>query len=245
MKYAALLALLFANAASAGGLDDLRTALATLQGQGSLRGSFEARQFKQEEGKGKVPESASATAQVEEDATGLQVRWDRATLKRANDEAHPPKGVKKSELLSTVIGSSSALRVAGAVNYASALLRALDGAQLRSERADTYQGKPVRVLDLSLVEEAPNDEHISMKESTHLAQVWLGADNLPVAASISHKRKAKVMVFLSFEQQAKEDYVFSMVNNRLVVLKRDEQGTAKGLGSDTQYRNTFTFTPKA
>jgi hypothetical protein len=33
--------------------------------------------------------------------------------------------------------------------------------------------------------------------------------------------------------------------NRLVVLKRGEQGTARGLGSDAQYRNTYSFTPKA
>jgi hypothetical protein len=245
MRYAALLALLLSNAAFANGLDDLRAALSPLQGQGTVRGTFEARQFKQEvDKKDKAPENASASAQVEEDATGLQVRWDRGTLKRAADESSPPKGVKRSESLSTLIGTSSALRVANVVNYAPAFLRALDGAQLKSERTDTYLGKPARLLELTLVERAPDDEHVSMKENTHTAQVWLGADNVPLAASVTHKRKAKVMVFLSFEQQAREDFVFSVVANRLVVLKREEQGTAKGIGSDAQYRNTYSFTPK-
>jgi hypothetical protein len=246
MKYAALLVLLLSNAAFANGLDDLRTALGPLQGQGSVRGTFEGRQFKQEiDKKDKAPENATASAQVEEDATGLQVRWDRATLKRAAEESSPPKGAKRSESLSTLIGTSSALRVANLVNYAPAFLRSLDGAQLKSERTDSYQGRPARVLELSLVEREPDDEHVSMKENAHTAQVWLGADNVPLAATVTHKRKAKVMVFLSFEQQAKEDFVFSVVANRLVVLKRDEQGTAKGIGSDAQYRNTYSFTPKA
>lgn len=35
-----------------------------------------------------------------------------------------------------------------------------------------------------------------------------------------------------------------IVNNRLVVLKRDEQGSSKGFGSETRYRNTYTFTPR-
>jgi hypothetical protein len=245
MRYAALLALLFSSAAFASGLDDMRAGLAMLQGQGTVRGTFDALQSKQEmEGK-KAPESASASAQVEEDGSALVVRWDRATIKRANDEANPPKGGKRSELLSTLVGTSSALRISNVVNYAPAFLRTLDGAQLKLERADTYQGKPARVLELSLVERDPEDEHINMKENTHVAQVWLGADNTPLAASVTHRRKAKVMVFLSFEQQSREDFVFNVVANRLVVLKREEQGTAKGIGSDARYRNTYSFVPKA
>ncbi|GAB3438156.1 hypothetical protein NX773_02770 [Massilia solisilvae] len=245
MRYAALLALLLANAAWANGLDDLRSGLSTLQGQGTLRGTFEAKQSERDLDGKKPPQSAHASAQVEEDAGTLQIRWDRATLKRAADEASPPNGARRNEALSTLVGTSSALRIANLVNYAPAFVRALDGAQFKSERADTYQGKPVRLLELSLVERGPDEEQIKMKESTHIAQVWLGADNVPLAATITHKRRAKVMVFLSFEQQAREDFVFSVVANRLVVLKRDEQGTAKGFGNDTQYHNTYSFAPKA
>jgi hypothetical protein len=245
MKYAALLVLLFANAAWANGLDDLRTAIGSLQGQGTVRGTFEARQSKQEVDKSKAPEAADAMAQVEHDGTSLTVRWDRSTLKRANDEANPPYNGKPKETLSTVVGTSSALRIEDCVNHAPGLLRELDGAQLKSERSDTFQGKPVRVLELALVERAPDDEHINMKESLHTATVWLGQDNIPIKATVIHRRKAKVLVFLSFEQQVKEDFVFTQVANRLVIVKRDEQGTAKGLGSDGQYHNTYSFTPKA
>jgi hypothetical protein len=245
MKYFTLLALLFANAASANGLDDLRGALGQLQGQGTLRGTFEARSQKTEIGKGKAPEVASATAYVEEDASGFSLRWDRAVLKRAADEARPPKGVKKSEALSTLIGSTSALKIANSVNFAPAMLRMLEDGQLKSERADAWQGKPARLVELSLVEPKPDEEQVKMKESVHTAQVWLAPDGTPLAATVTHQRKASVMVFLTFEQNAKEDFVFSVAGNRLVVLKRDEQGTAKGLGSDAQYRNTYTFSPKA
>lgn len=244
MKYAALLAFLFANAAWANSLDDMRNALGSLQGQGALRGTFDARQSKQEVDKDKAPETANASAIVEDDGGSLTIRWDRATLKRAAEEADPPNKGKPKQMLSSVLGSSSALCIGSAVNYAPAFLRALDGAQLKSERADTFQGRPARLLELALVERNPDDEHVSMKESVHIAKVWVGADNVPLAASITHKRKAKVLVFLSFEQQSKEDFAFSVANNRLVVLKREEQGTAKGLGSDGQYHNTYSFTPK-
>lgn len=245
MKRVALISLLLANPAFANGLDDMRAALAGLQGQGALAGSYEVRQQKVDLDGKKPPENASATAQVVEDGSGLQLRWDRAVLRRANEEAHPAPGAKKSEALSTLIGSTSALRVAGAVNYAPALLHVLQGSQLKSERADSYQGKPARLLELALTEPNPDEQQVKMKESVHTAQVWIGADGMPLAASVTHRRKASVMVFLSFEQNAKEDFVFSVAANRLVVLKRDEQGTAKGLGNESRYRNTYTFTPKA
>ncbi len=245
MKYAALLAFMFANAAWANGLDDMRNALGSLQGQGALRGTFDARQSKQEADKDKAAETANASAIVEDDGGNLTIRWDRATIKRAAEEANPPNKGKPKQMLSSVLGTSSALRIGNSVNYAPALLRALEGAQLKSERADTYQGKPARLLELSLVERNPDDEHVSMQENAHVAKVWLGADSVPLAASITHKRKAKVLVFLSFDQQSKEDFSFGVAANRLVVLKRDEQGTAKGLGSDGQYHNTYSFTPKA
>jgi hypothetical protein len=207
-----------------------------------LRGTFDARQQSTE--KGKATEAAHARAFVEEDADSLQVRWDRSLLKRANDEARPPKGTKKHETLSTLIGTASALRMSNAMNYARVFLKSLEDAQLKSERADTWQGKPARQLELSLVEPNPDEEHVTIKESIHTAQVWIAPDGTPLAARIAHKRRASVMVFISFEQVAKEDFLFGVAGNRLVVLKREEQGTAAGLGSQAEYRNTYTFEPK-
>jgi hypothetical protein len=244
MKYVLLLALLIGNTCFASGLDELRTLLSTLKGQGTLRGTFEARHHRSENGKGKAPEAASVAALVEQDANGLQVRWERALLKRAGDESQPPHGGKRSEALSTLIGASSALRIEDSVSFAPAMLRMLEDGQLKSERTDTWQGKPARLLELTLVEPNPDEEQVKMKENSHSAQIWLAADGTPFAASVTHRRKASVMVFLTFEQVAKEDFVFSVVANRLVVLKREEQGTAKGLGSDSQYRNSATFAPR-
>jgi hypothetical protein len=242
MKYLALMALLFAHACYANGLDDLRGALGTLQGKSTLRGTFDARQQSTE--KGKATEAAHARAFVEEDENSLQVRWDRSLLKRANDEARPPKGTKKHDALSALIGTASAVRMSNAMNYAPIFLKSLEDGELKSEKADTWQGRPVRLLELSLVEPNPDEEHVKIKESTHLAQVWMASDGTPLAARITHKRRASVMLVISFEQEAREDFVFVVVGNRLVVRQRDEQGTASGLGTEAEYRNTYIFQPK-
>jgi hypothetical protein len=242
MKYLALLALLMAHPCFANGLDELRGALGTLQGASTLRGTFDARQQSTE--KGKAPEAAHARAYVEENADSLQVRWERSVLKRANDESRPPKGTKKHEALSTLIGAASAVRISNAMNYAPVFLKSLEDAQLKSERADTWQGRPARQLELALVEPNPDEEHVKIKESTHTAQVWIAPDGTPLAARITHKRRASVMIIIGFEQVAKEDFLFGVIGNRLVVLKRDEQGTAAGLGTQAEYRNTYTFEPR-
>ncbi len=247
MKFSALLALLLASPAFANGLDDLKTALAPLQGQGAaLRGVYEAKLHKTDlEKAAKPPESATASAQVDEDASGLQIRWERALLKRAIDEASPAKGAKKAEALASLISSSSALRVAQAVNYAPKFLESLAFSQLTSERTDTYQGKPARLIELNITPPDDGDSKVKIKENMHVARVWLSAEGMPLAATVSHNIKASFMMFMSYEKANKEEFTFAVVANRLVVLKREDQGTEKGFGNESQYRNLYTFTPKA
>jgi len=41
---------------------------------------------------------------------------------------------------------------------------------------------------------------------------------------------------------SKEDFTFGVVANRLVVLKREDQGSEKGMGNESTFRNQYTFT---
>jgi hypothetical protein len=247
MKRVALISLLIANSAAASGLDDLRTALAPLQGQGALRGAYEARETRNvlDAKPLKGPETVTANAQVSDDPSGLEIRWDRALLKRAADEGSMVKGAKRKEALSQLIGSTTAPRVALAVNYAPKLLQYLASAQLRGERMDAFNGKPARLIEVLVVPQEAENDKVSIKENTHVAHIWLGTDNLPVAATIQHTVKASFMVFMSYEKTSKEEMTFGTAANRLVVLKREEAGKEKGPGMDSEFRNHYTFTPKA
>lgn len=241
MKFSPLLLLLLANAAGATGLDDMKSALAGLQGQGVLRGTYEVHQTSTDLESKKGPESTAAAAQVSDDGSALDIRWDRGLLKRAADDAARAKPDNKLQML---IGQTSATRLASTVNYAPKLLDMLAHAQLRSEKTDTYQGKPARLLELSMKPPVEENGKVSIKENSHIAQVWIGADGLPLAATVAHKVRASFMVFISYEESSKEDMVFSVANNRLVLVKREEQGMRKGAGSDATYRNLYTFTPR-
>lgn len=246
MKFAALLALLLAQPAFANGLDDLKAALGALQGAGALRGTYDIKESRTDlDVKPPKPESGSAMAQVEDDAGGLAIRWDQALVKRVVDESFAAKDKKKKLGASQMLGQISAERVSKAVNYAPNLIQTLANAQIRGERMDAWNGKPARMIEVNINVPGPDDGKVSMKENSHIAKIWLGGDNLPLAASVSHAVKGSFMVFLSFEQNSKEEMTFSVVNNRLVLLKSEDAGKVKGPGTDTEYRRVSTFTPKA
>ena len=246
MKRFALISLLMTQSAFASGLDDLRSALVPLQGQGALRGAYEARETRTllDEKPAKPPETVSASALVEEDANGLEIRWDRTLLKRASDEGSMSKGAKRKVALSQLIGSTTAPRVSQAVNYAPYLLQYLATGTLRGERMDAFNGKPARLIEVMVVPQEEENSKVSIKDNSHIAQIWLGPDNLPLAATIQHSIKASLMVFLSYEKSSKEEMTFAVAANRLVVLKREDAGKEKGPGMDSTFRNLYTFTPK-
>lgn len=238
-------ALLLSSSAFATGLDDLRTALASLQGQGSLRGVYDTRTSTTDKDRAKGTESAAASATVEEDANGIEIRWDRNLLKQAFDQANPANGAKKQDTLQSLINGSGPMKLQQTLNYAPRLLAYLKGATLKAERQENYQGKPARALDLVLQPPEIGSSQVSVKESTVTGTIWINAEGVPLAASVSHKFRGSAMVFLSFEDAAKRDYVFSTIANRLVLLKYEEQGARKNPGGENTYKISTTFTPKA
>jgi hypothetical protein len=241
----AVAALLLSSQACANGLDDLRGALAALQGQGVLRGTYDVKSSTTDKDKAKGTESAAATAAIEEDASGIEIRWDRNLLKQAFEQANPPNGAKKHEALQSLINSTSPTKLQQTLNYAPRLLAYLKGATLKGERQENYQGKPARALDIVLQPPEVGSSQVSVKESVVTGTVWINADGMPLAASVSHKFRGSAMVFLSFEDSAKRDYVFSTVANRLVLLRYEEQGARKNPGGESTYKISSTFTPKA
>jgi hypothetical protein len=172
------------------------------------------------------------------------VLYARDTLARMEAEqrqfAHDPKAKTPTVW---ALDKLETHEIAPMTSAAATLSRNVEELPFKGEKADTWNGKPARVLELSLVEPNPDEEHMKIKESTHTARVWTTPDGTPLGAHITHKRRASVMVLISFEQVSKENFIFGVSGDRLVVLQRDEQGTASGLGTEADYRNTYTFEP--
>jgi hypothetical protein len=246
MKFAALLALLLTQSAYANGLDDLKVALAPLQGAGTLRGTFEVKETRTDlDAKPAKTETASIAALIDDDAGGMAIRWDRSLIKRAVEETFMAKEKKKKMGPGVMFSQTSAEKVSNTINYAPSLLQYLNNATLRGERMDAYNGKPARMIEILVNMPGPDTDKVKLKDNSHIAQIWLSPENLPLAATVSRVIKGSALVFLSFESTSKEELTFSVASNRLIVVKSDDAGKSKGPGSETEYRRVTTFTPKA
>ncbi len=242
MKIAACLALCLVIPLQAGSLEDLRMALGRMQGQGPLHGTYNVNTWSRG-GKGKDIEESSgaASAWVEEGAAGLQIRLDRGLLKRAEDEIEAPKGAKKQDSPTSGIDAITVLKIHRAMNFAPKLARLLATGQLKRECAESYQGKPSRLLEIQLAASASGEK--DPKGMTYTAKVWLGADGMPLGATLTKMMKTN-LVFTSVDMTLTEEFVFSQVYNRLVVLRSEERMASKAMGVEGQQRTLATFTVK-
>jgi hypothetical protein len=99
-----------------------------------------------------------------------------------------------------------------------------------SERPDTFQGKPARLVEVRIAPEEVANEGVAVKENMIVAQFWIGANGVPLGALMTHTVKARLMVFLNYERSTRDEMIFGVAGNRLVVLKRDSQGKEQGAG---------------
>lgn len=243
MKLPTLL-LLLALPLRANGLDDLRATLGHLQGPGPIHGTYEVHTWvKGGSGKEVEESTGSASAWLEEDGSSLQIRWDKGLLKKMAEEEDQVKDkkAKVQDSTATGVGAASLTDMASAVDFAPKLARLLGYSQLKQERADTYQGKPAKCLDLQINPPRSEEDQKKMKEFSFTAQIWVGADGLPMAANFARTLKAKVL-FFSIENVRQEDCVFTLAANRLLLASREVRETNHVMGVDTQQRTIATFT---
>jgi hypothetical protein len=113
-----------------------------------------------------------------------------------------------------------------------------------SERPDTFQGKPARLVEVRIAPEEVANEGGGVKENMIVAQFWIGANGVPLGALMTHTVKARLMVFLNYERSTRDEMTFGVAGNRLVALKRDSQGKEQGPGSEYEFHHLYTFTPK-
>jgi hypothetical protein len=244
MKKLTLLFLLLAANASASGLDDLRTALASLSGDGSVRGTLQVRtEHSDNDGKGPGKSLARAAASVEDDAAGLRLAWDRSLMQCATEEKDASAG---EEGEADALEAASATRIARSLHFAPHLLQMLKGATLKGERTTTVQGKPARELWLELP--PVKLEHPEGVETAHALQVWIDADGMPTAAMQGWRIMLRLDGVVRSDMKMKRQFSFAHIGSRLVLLRDDEENRSEHSGLDRRYEaqrhDTFTFTPQ-
>lgn len=241
MRLCLLLAL--ALPLSADGLSSLRATLRKLPGGDAVKATVD-HAFTRETVEDKKPTKAQGrvAVSVEDGAQGLRLGWGRPVLSQAAQEAR-----QQARDPEATTGTRSALKAIDAVeadelmNYAGAMLRALESAELLEEKDEAWQGRPARLLRLKVAPKLPAAQKKYVKSLTVEARVWVAPDGTPLASSHRMAFKAS-RFFISFEGSQQEERRFQRVGNRLVVTFCDNRERNSGFGQTTDSQKTTTVT---
>jgi len=227
----------------ANGLDDLRVALNKLQGTEPVKASLDHSFWRQiTDDKKPVISQGRVSAQIEENGQGLRILWAHPTLQQAAKELDiQEREPDRSTPTRTALKNMDALEVGESLNHAEALLRDLSQAQVQEEKAETWQGRAVKVLLLKLAPKIPESQRKYMKELKVDAKVWVGPDGFPLAFSSNVAYKGSRML-ISFEGGMSQELQFTRVGNRLVVTRAIGEDHNAGFGASSQTKKTTTLT---
>lgn len=235
---------LLSGAAQADGLGDLKTALARLQGTTAIKASLEAKTWNRE-GEGKeLEESAGlASVQIEDGTRGLQMSYSKEMLVRleAEERAKEKDAKTKTPTLSALDEINSS-KLRPMIHAAGSLTRSMDKAVFKGEKADTYNGKPARLLnfELSLDKMSEKDRKYVKKFEGNL-DVWIAADGTPLASRSHVNLSGRAFVVISFESTIDDEQVFAQVGDRLVTVRKDSKKSGSGAGEKNESRVTKTL----
>jgi hypothetical protein len=230
-----------APAAQAGGLDDLRRALEGLRGVAPVKVTLTAQVTTASRDSDDKVRNASGTATLsaEDGPQGLRLVYPRPIIVKAVAE-----GAGRQTDGTAPIPTRNALNeldygdVHSMVHAAETLLIRLEGAKLKAERAEAWNGEPARRLSLELT--VPKNQQYVDKQSATM-DVWIDDAGRPLASRAEATTKGSAFVVVSFEAKNNEDRVYSVAGDRLLVVRRDSSSSGSGAGQRGDTKATVTL----
>jgi hypothetical protein len=219
-RLAALVSLatfLVASSAGAVTLDDVRRTLTSMQGASSLKVRIETN-ARRVDGKEKTQSNGFSVA--EDDGQFLRMTHQKDQLR--------PR-MERGERADSSVGPTEAVEL---MNYAPALLKALDGATLKKSTAASYEGTAVTLLEIVPKREIRNPRLEKFVRSfSDVLLLYVGPGGVPVAAERTQSVKASLLV-IKFEAQSKEKHRFVRSSDRLIVARHTSEFATSGLGQN-------------
>jgi hypothetical protein len=235
----ALLLGALAAGAQADGLSDLRAALARLQGQGSLKATVQARDWRRTgEGKDAKETQGQASIGLEDGPRGLQPLYSHELLARADAESRAAiKDKSAPKPLSQALSQLGFDELRVLSSAAPVLQREIEDAKFRSEAPDTWAGKPARKLSFEGSMDSLSESNRKYVRDFKLQlDLWIAPDGTPLASRRHFDVSGRAFVVVSFEQHSDQQRSYAVAGDRLVATSDEEKGSAKGAGETQDYR---------
>jgi hypothetical protein len=235
------LVLLCAVSARADSFGDLKAAVGGLRGAAPIRATIEMQRVDLDKGK-KPPETVSGSATVEAlvDGEGLHVTYAPALLSKvakeqadraANSELHAP--------VSRAVAELGPLPIAERLDFGRRLIGILNRADLVSEKRLLYEGRPARLLALKIKNPPPKTSigHVEIVEDS--LNVWMGDDNIPLAAQRTERYNGGIL-FLKVEIKQASRWTFIRKDDHLVATRSEAKSSQNGFGQNSEETEIIT-----
>ncbi len=232
--------------ARADGLADLKAALARLQASTPLKATLEVRTTERNgEGADASEKRGQASVTLEDGARGLQVLYARDTLASIDAEsrqlARDPKARTPTVWALARLDASELVPMASA---AQALSRSIDEGPFRSERADSWNGRPARLLTFAVpLTKLPEQQRKYVKDFEATLSVWIAADGTPLASGTHTRIKGRAFVVVGFETVDDTSNTYGIAGDRLLTLRGEHHMVSRGAGESLETRSVKTLQP--
>lgn len=224
---------------------DLQHTLVTLKGTRPVQASVLIEITRKSEGRfanNSLHGSASAEASV--DASGLTVRVGLQSLQRAvAEDAARDVDPNRTTPTRSSLEELSPVTLSEAFNFADPLRRLVGLATTAVESRVSFNGKPARLLVMSIATRIPKEARTvwNVHFSEDQLRVWVADDGTPLAAERTRKGTAGFM-FLRGEMRSRDHWTFARVDDRLIVTRHEVTFTGSGLGQRSDGRTVTIIT---
>ena len=223
----------------------MRAAIAELRATKPIHVSIDVQRSRKNEGRFANQQfTGAASLDVVSDEAGLHITFPRAILERADRESREHTAdPRKQTPTRAALNDTQPTEIADAVDFAGPLLRLLETATRLSETRGVRDGRQVRVLVLKLTPKLPPEATsiFSVKFTEDQMTVWLGDDNIPVAAERVQRGTAGFM-FIRGQMRSRSSWTFTRHADRLVVLRDDSSYAGSGFGQKGEGRTVQVVT---
>jgi len=224
---------------------DMRAAVSQLHATKPIHVSIDVQRSRKNEGRFANQQfTGNASLDVVEDDAGLHITFPRALLDRADRESREHTAdPRKQTPTRAAVNDTEATEIADAINFAPPFLRLLDTATRLSETRGVRDGRPVRIVVLKITPKLlPEATSIfSVKFTEDKMTVWLGDDNIPVAAERVQRGTAGFL-FIKGQMTSRSSWTFTHYADRLVVLRDDSSYAGSGFGQRGEGRSVQVVT---
>ena len=125
------------------------------------------------------------------------------------------------------------------------LSRGLEENVFKAEKADTWGGKPARLLTFSVpLSKLPEQQRKYVKEFDSTVSIWIAADGTPLASETHVAVKGRAFVVVTFEAVDESSSTYAVVGDRLLTLRSENHVSSSGAGERGDQRVVKTLQPQ-